>query len=101
MPLGRRALLSCVLLPGSLRPWCGEEPVDVKNGEWTGYPPDPRVSGWHLLGLWAGDDGPGLPLFWDAGVMAWRYDPKQRDAMSAAEIAADEKVYRGPYRPRG
>lgn len=41
---------------------------------WTGYPPDPDVSGWHWLRL----DGELLPAFWSMAKQEFRVEGAYR-----------------------
>ena len=89
----RRGLLSCVFLPGAVRPWCSGDPLAMeRDGRWTGLPPNPAVSAWHSIRPPVGDP---LPMWWDARVSAWRYAPGNDFAMAPEEVVEDGKRYGG------
>ncbi len=96
----RRTFLSCALLPGSVRPGDRPEPTQVRNGRWSGWPPDRCVAGWHALGRsgMSYDEPPDADpdrMWWDPAISAWRFRPGGYEAVDPSDAYRSGWTYRG------
>ena len=93
----RGGMAACLPLSGTGSLWCEDQPLADARGDWTGYPPDPRVSGWHHLVRRGG--GPPSTRWFDARAQVWRARPDAFEAEAPGEMAEQGWAWPGLAAP--